>query len=1548
MPSMGFADFDYAALLYKDGEIPANPESKDFVQGTETEDGKLIFSFQRPDDTSGKFTLELFAFVKTEGEADEDAMQFSRESALLSGKEAGLEIVGDKIVIEKAIPLLSDKPGTVSLKIKVPEGCSLEIDDTANFDCKKDDSASDAYMIVEKNGASGIATGAYSVTFTVKKDEEIIYIFSEYINVINGLCTNTWWNGDVSSEVKDVSQSMSKTVYVRGSGAGWYDVSDYKNTATASDENSGSFLAPLATIQKAIDKIIAINDGASAYTIYLDGTFTATSSAALADFNAFSQTQKLSVKIAGFSASQKAVLDGGDMACGIVAGKPLDSSAEQKNMNLTLENLVIQNAKNPGSTVIRGGAIMLCCKADNLHTIKNCEIKNNRAAYGSAIYNEYGSLNLQGCVISGNKSSENGAVYIGEGAILTTSSDVRIENNSYVNTQYGGGVYVGKNSEFIMNGSTISDNTATYGGGGVNVAAGGTFTMNGGTISGNTAKNGGGVCISADISGMGTFNMNGAASIPAGDDGKNDVYLNASGTNIATICIAGVLTATTPVATITPSAYTEGMQVISLASGSGTTLAANCGKFELSQAGWKIDDEGKLALSPDIYVSEGGDDTSGKGSQAKPFATLQKAFDLIQTLNLSTVSYIVHISGTVKGKSELSADVSAQKISITGTTDAKLAGDTSSSSYLIVSCSAPVEITNVTLTNNRASAIYVKSGANVTLGKGAAVFNNNFTVGGVDIASGGTFTMKSGATISENKNRTAGGGGGGGVRNKGTFIMEGGTISGNYVSLDKEHGGGVYSSGTFIMKDGEISGNYTSTTYSNGNGGGVYIAGGTFEMTGGTISGNRASSAGAGGGVYVGSGCTFTMSGAAKIAEDNDVYLANHSVIRIADDLTAQSPVATITHYTYAEKSSVISLASGGTMTQDICDKFAITPQDDGTEWKIVPDGANGVLKTTSVYVRGSDATWYENNNPTATASDTNAGTRSKPLATIQKAVEKIIDMNDGADAYTIFIDGTLDGTTDGAYLGDNGMADFSTLDKNLTLTIKALSETAKATLDGGARFDASGNATNEGIGKRIINAKPASGALNLTLENLVIKGGYTTANGGGIYFDPASDTLTMNKCEISGNISTHTLGGGGGIYNKGTLTMKDCTISENKVQWYGGGVYNYGTLTITGGTISDNTTWRSGGGIYNYGGTATITGCTIKSCKVEERGVGDYRYGGAGIYITGGGSLTAEGCEITENTVTSGIAVYGAGVYVYEGTFIMEDGTKISKNRADWEGGGVYVVYSGSTFIMNGGEISGNHGVLRGDELSAEYKASVGGGGVYISRGGAFTMNHGSITGNTSGTVGGGVYVSNYSYGAGTFTMKGGAISGNTASEDGGGVYVYQEPSSYTAMFTMEDGTISGNTAGGDGGGVALKGGMFILESGTISINKAVYGAGIHVSGGGTFAMENGTISGNIADGKNDSGGGGIHLFNGTVEMSGGEIIENHAKGTAEGAGGGGIYIYHSNVNTFTMTGTAKISNNDAVRHGGGVYQGAGSNFTSNIMGNISGNNPDEVYNEP
>jgi predicted outer membrane repeat protein len=57
----------------------------------------------------------------------------------------------------------------------------------------------------------------------------------------------------------------------------------------------------------------------------------------------------------------------------------------------------------------------------------------------------------------------------------------------------------------------------------------------------------------------------------------------------------------------------------------------------------------------------------------------------------------------------------------------------------------------------------------------------------------------------------------------------------------------------------------------------------------------------------------------------------------------------------------------------------------------------------------------------------------------------------------------------------------------------------------------------------------------------------------------------------------------GGGVYNYlGSLTIIDCTISENTAVQNGGAIYNTGELRISNSVIAENTASASGGGIYN------------------------------------------------------------------------------------------------------------------------------------------------------------------------------------------------------------------------------------------------------------------------------------------------------------------------------------------------------------------------------
>jgi hypothetical protein len=202
------------------------------------------------------------------------------------------------------------------------------------------------------------------------------------------------------------------------------------------------------------------------------------------------------------------------------------------------------------------------------------------------------------------------------------------------------------------------------------------------------------------------------------------------------------------------------------------------------------------------------------------------------------------------------------------------------------------------------------TGSAFTMSGTARISGNNSVYGaGVGIEqTESAFTMSGAAIISGN----IGTGYGGGVLNHGTFTMNGGTISAN-----KGDGGGVYlyATGVFTMNGGDISGNESLD-----NGGGVSIGNtATFDHYGGTISGNTAP--GSGSGVY--NANVFRMSGGARIAANNNVYLLSGKTIEITGNLTGATTVATVTPQTYTD--GVTQVLSGTALSANYS-KFAVTP----------------------------------------------------------------------------------------------------------------------------------------------------------------------------------------------------------------------------------------------------------------------------------------------------------------------------------------------------------------------------------------------------------------------------------------------------------------------------------------------------------------------------------------------------------------------------------------------------------------------------------------------
>ncbi|MBD5410457.1 MAG: hypothetical protein HDR53_05190, partial [Treponema sp.] len=978
-----------------------------------------------------------------------------------------------------------------------------------------------------------------------------------------------------------------KTVYVRGTG-GYYDTNSPYNqdgNAMADDEHTGSFLSPLATIQKAIDKIIAINDGTSAYTICVDGTLTATDTTyiGMADFSALAKNLTLTIK----TLSGTATLDANQNSR-VIYAKPASGI-----LNLTLENIAIMggNASN-GS----GGGIYF--------------------------YSAGGTLKISdGTTISGNEARlYGGGVYVDGTASMFTMNGGTISDCTA--TDQGGGVYIKSGGIFEMLGTakiTGCKTTSTYngkGGGGVYVENG-TFTMNGGTISECTAeKQGCGVYISS----TGKFEMSGTAKIT----GCKTTSTSSSTAGGGGIYNLGALTMTG--GTIS--------DCISATDGGGVYVTGSASTFTMN--GGTISGNTATANGGGVYVEEGTFTMSG-GTISDCTATLEGGGVFINS------SDTFKMSGTAK---------------ITGCKTTSTSGSGGNGGGVFVS-SGTFTMSGGTISGNTASkyggGVYIYSGT-LTMSGGTISDNTAKSIGGgVYIASSGTFNLTDGTiggTASAEAN-TAQYGGGVYVYT-GNFTMEGGTVSGNTAT---NNGGGVYvSSGTFTMKSGAISGNTTTN-----NGGGVYVYDSNFTMEGGEITDNMASANG--GGVYAYG--TFKISGSASIParEDgmNDVYLANGKTITVAGALTAESPVATITPSDYTADRQVLSAGGSITeITQDICDKFAITPQDDGTEWKIAPDGANGVLMP--------DSALYVSSGGDDTAGD---GTKAKPFATLQKAFDTIKDRNDSTASYTIRISGTVVG---GCEIRETSAANVLITGTSADTDI----------LDGG------------GASYVFYIFSP----LSIEIENVKITNG-----SYGISVNSSNAIVTLcSGAEVS---ATHTsvnapagtfILDGGAILDSGNrngnpvvfygkkFIMKSGTIIGGGVRSSGGCVLiNGGEFIMDGGTISGGTaTNYGGGGVFINSGKFTMRGGTISGCQSTTTNTS---YGGGGVFVHGSNCyFTMSGGEITGNTATTS----GGGVYVENnGTFTMEGGT-ISGNTATTSGGGVYVDNS-DTFTMEGGTISGN-----------------------------------------------------------------------------------------------------------------------------------------------------------------------------------------------------------------------------------------------------------------
>ena len=207
------------------------------------------------------------------------------------------------------------------------------------------------------------------------------------------------------------------------------------------------------------------------------------------------------------------------------------------------------------------------------------------------------------------------------------------------------------------------------------------------------------------------------------------------------------------------------------------------------------------------------------------------------------------------------------------------------------------------------------------------------------------------------------------------------------------------------------------------------------------------------------------------------------------------------------------------------------------------------------------------------------------------------------------------------------------------------------------------------------------SGLLDVTDSGLTIMGpaaGVTLSgnNNSRLFSVESGAGATFWYLTITGGNSGSDYGGG--LYNRGTLILNDCTVSNDTAgsSYYGGGLYNLGgTAYLNNCTFSHDSAGEHGGGVYNgtkYNfnggpnrGVLNLTNCTFSDDKASNG------YYGGGLYNSRLALANVVNCTFSGDT-----AAYGGGVYNYGGQYAAKltmRGTIVAGNSGSSGGPDVY-----------------------------------------------------------------------------------------------------------------------------------------------------------------------------------------------------------------------------------------------------------------------------------
>lgn len=560
---------------------------------------------------------------------------------------------------------------------------------------------------------------------------------------------------------------------------------------------------------------------------------------------------------------------------------------------------------------------------------------------------------------------------------------------------------------------------------------------------------------------------------------------------------------------------------------------------------------------------------------------------------------------------------------------------------------------------------------------------------------------------------------GGGIHNLGTFILKSGAVTGNKAELKA---GGIFNdaSATLTIEGGEVSSNKVGTSTNDERfGAGIYVEGGTVSISNCLIQNNEGRNQG--GGIYVNAG-VVTVTNTKIIGNKSWANATGAGVHLKGGTLTIDGCEITGNIGTKTEYKGVGLYYEGGTLNmkgtvtitgnhhQSSSDKISnvylptdkkitVTGSLEGSNIGVTLESIIGVI-TNGLNGYGDESCFSNDNNDP----------------------KYFLDLNDDQEA-VIHLEYVCKNTTTGVRYETLAAAVEAANNGNTIIPLKDINLSTGLNIPANKNIvlDLQGYTLSRSLEQATNNGYVVKVAANATVtiqdtsegEKGKITGGWNNSQGGGIYND---GTLTLKDITVTGNKSAGGYGGGGIYSSSGsTITIENCEISNNEADIKGGGLHisSRQENTITNCIIKGNKTTKEtdgvGAGLYIQRGTVTVTGCTITENEANGNG--------GGMFIGNDSDIPV--VTINNTTITDNSASDGAGFYYNRGNLNIEG------NEVEIYGSFKVAKPTNEATSANGVAISGGYFE---DFKIEDWEARKGNGKIKIS-GGTYAANNDFIT---------------------------------------------------------------------------------------------------------------------------------------------------------------------------------------------------------------------------